>query len=45
MTREEVVAVLSLLDGTAQVGAKLLYGSGLRILAVVRLRGNPPCLC
>ncbi len=31
MTREEVAAVISLLDGTAQVVAKLLYGSGLRI--------------
>ncbi len=38
MTREEVAAVLSLLDGTAQVVAKLLYGSGLRIMEAVRLR-------
>src|SRR6266545_4060719 len=38
MTRDEVAAVLSLLDGTAQVVAKLLYGSGLRILEAVRLR-------
>jgi site-specific recombinase XerD len=37
MTREEV-AVLSLMDGTAQVVAKLLYGSGLRIMEAVRLR-------
>ena len=28
MTREEVAAVLSLMDGTAQVVAKLLYGIG-----------------
>jgi len=32
MTREEVAAVISLMDGTAQVVAKLLYGSGLRIM-------------
>lgn len=38
MTREEVAAVLSLMDGTAQVVAKLLYGSGLRIMEAVRLR-------
>jgi integron integrase len=38
MTRKEVAAVISLMDGTAQVVAKLLYGSGLRIMAGVRLR-------
>jgi integron integrase len=38
MTREEVAAVLSLMDGPAQVVAKLLYGSGLRIMEAVRLR-------
>src|SRR5712692_10536039 len=38
MTRDEVAAVLSLMDGTAQVVAKLLYGSGLRIMEAVRLR-------
>jgi site-specific recombinase XerD len=38
MTREVVAAVLSLMDGTAQVVAKLLYGSGLRIMEAVRLR-------
>ncbi|MBM4256332.1 MAG: integron integrase [Deltaproteobacteria bacterium] len=38
MTREEVAAVLSLMDGTAQLVAKLLYGSGLRIIEAVRLR-------
>ena len=37
MTREEVAAVLSLMDGTAQLVAKLLYGSGLRIMEAVRL--------
>jgi integron integrase len=38
MTREEVAAVLSLMDGTPQLVAKLLYGSGLRIIEAVRLR-------
>ena len=38
MTREEVAAVISLLDGTAQLVAKLLYGSGLRIMEAVRIR-------
>ena len=38
MTREAVAAVISLLDGTAQVVAKLLYGSGLRIMEAVRIR-------
>ena len=38
MTREEVVMVLSLLDGTPQLVTKLLYGSGLRIMEAVRLR-------
>ena len=38
MTREEVATSLSLLDGTAQLVAKLLYGSGLRIMEAVRLR-------
>src|SRR5712691_5947414 len=38
MTREEVASVLSLMDGTAQLVAKLLYGSGLRIMEAVRLR-------
>jgi integron integrase len=38
MTRAEVAAVISLMDGTAQVVAKLLYGSGLRIIEAVRLR-------
>ena len=37
MTREEVAAVLALMDGTAQLVAKLLYGSGLRIMEAVRL--------
>jgi len=38
MTREEVASVISLLDGTAQLVVKLLYGSGLRIMEAVRLR-------
>lgn len=38
MTREEVAAVLSLMDGTSQLVAKILYGSGLRIIEAVRLR-------
>ena len=38
MTREEVAAVISLMDGTTQVVVKLLYGSGLRIMEAVRLR-------
>lgn len=38
MTREEVAAVLALMDGTAQRVAKLLYGSGLHIMEAVRLR-------
>jgi integron integrase len=38
MTREEVSAVISLMSGTSQLVAKLLYGSGLRIMEAVRLR-------
>lgn len=38
MTREEVAAIISLMDGTAQLVAKLLYGSGLRITEAVRIR-------
>ena len=38
MTRDEVAAVLSLRDGTAQRVAQLRYGSGLRSLKAVRLR-------
>lgn len=38
MTREEVAIMLSLLEGTAQLVVKLLYGSGLRIMEAVRLR-------
>jgi len=35
MPHEEVAAVISLLDGTAQLVAKLPYGSGLRIMEAV----------
>jgi integron integrase len=38
ITREEGAAVLSLMDGTAHVVAKLLYRSGLRIMEAIRLR-------
>jgi integrase len=38
MTREEVSTMISLPDGTAQLVAKLLYGSGLRIMEAVRIR-------
>jgi site-specific recombinase XerD len=38
MSRDEVAAVLSPMDGTTHVVAKLLYGSGLRIMDAVRLR-------
>jgi integrase len=38
MTREEVAAGFSLMHGIPQVVATLLYGSGLRIMAAVRLR-------
>ena len=38
MTRDEVATVLSLMEGTPQLMAKLLYGSGVRIMEAVRLR-------
>ncbi len=38
MTCDEVAAILSLLEGTPQLVAKLLYGSGLQIMEAVRLR-------
>jgi integron integrase len=37
-TRDDVAAVISLLEGTPQLVVKLLYGSGLRIMEAVRLR-------
>ena len=38
LTREEVKSVLALLEGSAELVVKLLYGSGLRITEAVRLR-------
>ena len=38
ITREEVVEVIDCLDGTHQLMAKFLYGSGLRLMECVRLR-------
>jgi len=38
MTREETAKVLSLMNGTPQLAAKLMYGSGLRISEAIRLR-------
>jgi site-specific recombinase XerD len=43
MTREEVAAVISRMDGTAQMIAKLLYGSGLRIMQAVRVAESTSC--
>jgi site-specific recombinase XerD len=40
MTREAVAAVISLRDGTAPLVAICLYGSGLRIMEAVRIRGK-----
>ena len=38
MTREEAQRVLSAMSGTPQLMAKLLYGSGLRVMECMRLR-------
>jgi integron integrase len=38
LTRDEVKAVISKLDGTPRLMATLLYGSGLRVLECARLR-------
>ena len=38
MTHEEAAPVLSLMNGTAQLVAKVLYGRDLRIMEAVRLR-------
>ncbi len=38
MSREEVRAVITLMQGTPQLIAKLLYGCGLRVMEAVRLR-------
>ena len=38
LTREEVTAVLNRLEGTTALILKLAYGTGMRIMEVVRLR-------
>src|SRR5215208_4325141 len=38
MTRDEVIRVLDAMNGRHQLMAKLLYGSGLRLMECVRLR-------
>jgi len=38
LARQEVASILALMDGTPQLVAKVLYGSGLRIMEAVRLR-------
>lgn len=38
LTREEVKSLLSRLDGPPKIAATLLYGAGLRLLEVLRLR-------
>ena len=38
MTNEETQAVINALSGTQQIMAKLLYGSGLRLMECIRLR-------
>ena len=38
LTRDEVTAVLNRLDGTTALILKLAYGTGMRIMEVVRLR-------
>jgi integron integrase len=38
LTREETAKILSLMTGTPQLVAKLMYGSGLRISEAIRLR-------
>ena len=40
MTREEVQKVIGLMTGIYQLMAKLLYGSGLRLMECVRLRAE-----
>ena len=43
LTRQEVMQVIPLLEGVPQLIAKLLYGSGLRIMEAVRLRATSSC--
>lgn len=38
MTREETSKVIKMMEGTTQIAAKLMYGSGLRISEAIRLR-------
>jgi integron integrase len=38
MTREETSKVIKMMEGTTQIAAKLMYGSGLRISEMIRLR-------
>ncbi len=38
LTRQEVKSLLSLLNGTEWIMAKLLYGAGLRLMECMRLR-------
>lgn len=38
MTREETSKVIRMMEGTTQIVAKLMYGSGLRISETIRLR-------
>ena len=38
MTREETAKVITVMEGTPQLAAKLMYGSGLRISEAIRLR-------
>ena len=38
MTREETSMVIKMMEGTTQIAAKLMYGSGLRISETIRLR-------
>ena len=38
MTREETSKVIKMMEGTTQIAAKLMYGSGLRISETIRLR-------
>ncbi len=38
LTREEIDAIFAALDGAPRICARLMYGSGLRVMEVVRLR-------
>ena len=41
LSRDEVRELLGLLDGTYQLMAQMLYGTGLRLLELLRLRVHP----